>query len=160
VNAGTGQQTVGWREWVSFPDVGVQWIKAKIDTGARTSSLHAHGVVLDESGDTTWAEFDIHPWQRSHEDVVRCRAPVLERRRVRSSSGHEAVRPVVELTIELAGRQLPIEVTLARRDSMGFRLLIGRQALRPHFLVDSGRSYLGGRPPKEIRRVNRGRGQR
>jgi hypothetical protein len=149
------QTVVGWREWVTLPDCGVDWIKAKLDTGARTSSLHAHHLrVVDRDGEH-WAEFDVHPWQRSTVDAVHCAARVIDERTVRSSTGHEDRRIVVRLSMRLAGVTLLPEVTLTRRDEMGFRLLVGRQALRPAFLVDSSRSYLGGRPPREVRRLNR-----
>ncbi len=155
-----GQTVVGWREWVTLPDLGVPWIKAKLDTGARTSAIHAHHLRIVEEHGADWAEFEVHPWQRSSIDAVACRAPLVDRRTVRSSTGHEDQRPVVLLTLELAGRARPVEVTLTRRDEMGFRMLVGRQALRPIYLVDPGRSYLGGRPPKDVRRRNRGRGPR
>ncbi len=156
-----GQTVVGWREWVTLPDLGVPWIKAKLDTGARTSAIHAHHLrIVEEEDGADWAEFEVHPWQRSSIDAVACRAPLVDRRTVRSSTGHEDQRPVVLLTLELAGRARPVEVTLTRRDEMGFRMLVGRQALRPIYLVDPGRSYLGGRPPKDVRRRNRGRGPR
>jgi hypothetical protein len=146
---------VGWREWVALPDLGVPWVKAKLDTGARTSALHAHHLNIVEEDERDWAEFEVHPWQRSAIDAVWCRSPLVDRRMVRSSTGHEDLRPVVLLTLELAGRSTPIEVTLTRRDSMGFRMLVGRQALRPIYLVDPGRSYIGGRPPADLRRRNR-----
>lgn len=149
--------TIGWREWVSLPDWGVPWLKAKIDTGARTSALHAfHVETIDRAGER-WARFAIHPWQDTAADPVVVEAPLLDHRAVRSSSGSLHERPVVRTTMRLADRIVPIEVTLSRRDEMGFRMLIGRQALRRAYLVDPARSYLGGRPPQEIRRRNRGR---
>jgi len=149
--------TVGWREWIALPDWGVGALKAKIDTGARTSALHAYDIEVSERDGVNVATFAIHPWQDSSRDEVVVQAPLLERRQVRSSSGTAKVRPVVMTTIELAGLRLPIEVTLTRRDEMGFRMLIGRQALRRRFVVDPARSYLGGRPSREIIDRNRGR---
>jgi hypothetical protein len=148
---------VGWREWVALPEWGVPAIKAKIDTGARTSALHAFDVETIERDGAPWTRFAIHPWQDSRADDVVIEAPLLERRSVRSSSGAARLRPVVLTTVELAGLRVPIEVTLTRRDEMGFRMLIGRQALRRRYVVDPARSYLGGRPPQEVRAKNRGR---
>ena len=149
--------TVGWREWVALPDWGVPWIKAKIDTGARTSALHAFAIETFERDGQAWARFAVHPWQDTAADAVVVEAPLLDRRPVRSSSGTTVIRPVVLTEMVLASRSLPIEVTLTRRDEMGFRMLIGRQALRRRFLVDPARSYLGGRPTRPIRERNRGR---
>nr|WP_174316819.1 ATP-dependent zinc protease [Kineosphaera limosa] len=148
--------TAGWREWVSLPALGVPWVKAKLDTGARTSALHAfdpEGFVQDGA---EWVRFWVHPWQRSVADSVQVELPVVERRLVRSSTGHVDERPVVPMDIRLAGRTVRAEVTLSRRDEMGFRMLIGREALRQGFLVDPSRSYLGGRPRRTTRRRNRG----
>jgi len=153
----TQRTTVGWREWIALPDWGVGALKAKIDTGARTSALHAYDIEVSERDGVNVATFAIHPWQDSSRDTVVVQAPLLERRQARSSSGTTKVRQVVMTTIELAGLRLPIEVTLTRRDEMGFRMLIGRQALRRHFVVDPARSYLGGRPSREIIDRNRGR---
>jgi hypothetical protein len=149
--------TIGWREWVSLPEWGVPWVKAKIDTGARTSALHAFDVEMVDRAGGRWARFTIHPWQDTSADPVLVEAPLLDHRVVRSSSGALHDRPVVHTTLRLADRVIPIEVTLTRRDEMGFRMLIGRQALRRAYLVDPAHSYLGGRPPQPIRRRNRGR---
>lgn len=147
----------GWREWVSLPDLGVEWIKAKLDTGARTSAIHAFDLAEFDQDGRPWVRFSIHPWQRSAEESTVVTLPVHDRRRVRSSSGHEQERYVVLMDVALVGRTVTAEVTLSRRDQMGFRLLIGREALRGAFVVDPGRSYLGGRPRRVVRRKNRGR---
>jgi len=147
--------TIGWREWVSLPDWNVAHMKAKIDTGARTSSLHAFGLEwFDRDGDP-WVRFQLHPWQRSTADSVIAEAAVVATRDIRSSSGEVEHRPVVQAALILAGRTVTAEVTLTRRDEMGFRMLVGREALRKRFLVDPGASYRGGRPDKSIRRRNR-----
>jgi hypothetical protein len=147
----------GWREWVSLPDLGVPWVKAKLDTGARSSALHAFDIQEVERDGVSWVRFRVQPWQRSSDDAVEAELPVHDRRRVRSSSGHIDERVVVQMDVELVGRTVTAEVTLSRRDEMGFRMLIGREALRGEFVVDPGRSYLGGRPKKRERRKNRGR---
>lgn len=149
-------ETAGWREWVSLPDLGVPWTKAKLDTGARSSAVHAFDLEAFERDGAEWVRFSIHPWQRSAEDAVEVELPVHDRRIVRSSSGHAEERYVVLMEILLLGRTVTAEVTLSRRDEMGFRFLIGRQALCQGFAVDSSRSYVGGRPRRVVRRKNRG----
>lgn len=148
---------VGWREWVALPDFDTAWIKAKMDTGARSSALHAFDVSSFERDGEPWVRFEVHPWQRSNADAVEVEAPVADWRTVRSSNGSLERRPVVTTNLRLGERQFPMELTLTRRDEMGFRLLIGRQAIRGHFLVDPDRSYIAGKPPREIRDQNRRR---
>ena len=149
---------VGWREWVTLPGAGVPWIKAKIDTGARTSSLHAFEVEEFRADDgTDSVRFGVRPWQDSDEDAVVVEFPVHDRRLVRSSSGHSEERVVVLMDVTLHGRTQTVEMTLSNRDEMGFRMLIGREALRDGFLVAAGESFLGGRAPRRVRRQNRGR---
>lgn len=144
----------GWREWAALPDLGIPWIKVKLDTGARTSALHAFDLV-ELAGDRV--RFSVHPWQESDADPVTVECDVHDRRVVRSSSGHTQERIVVLTAIELAGRTVQAEVTLSNRDQMGFRMLIGREALRQGFVVDPARSFQAGRAPKDVRRRNRGR---
>ena len=147
----------GWREWVSLPDADVPWIKAKLDTGARTSSLHAFDLEELRRGDEAYVRFGIHPWQDSEDDAVVYECPVYDRRHVRSSSGHGEERIVVLMDVVLMEHRVTAEVTLTNRDEMGFRMLIGREALRHGFMVDPARSFVGGRAPRGIRRRNRGR---
>ncbi len=151
----TALPTIGWREWVTLPDWGVEWTKAKIDTGARTSALHAFDLERFERDGTDWVRFTVHPWQRSAGDDVVVESPMVAAKQVRSSSGTTSVRPVVHTTIQLAGVSFSTEVTLTRRDEMGFRMLVGRQALRKRFLIDPARSYAGGKPSIDTRRRNR-----
>lgn len=148
---------LGWREWVGLPQWEVAHVKAKIDTGARTSSLHAFGLEWFERDGAPWVRFEIHPWQRSTADAVVAEAAVESTRNIRSSSGEIDHRPVVRAPLAIAGRDVDAEITLTRRDEMGFRMLIGREAIRGRFLVDPGVSYRGGRPPKDVRLKNRGR---
>jgi hypothetical protein len=145
----------GWREWVSLPELGVGWVKAKLDTGARTSAIHAWDVREFERDGAEWVAFEIHPWQRSDLDPVLVELPILDRRTIRSSTGHEEERLVVAAMIRVVGRDLSAELTLTNRDDMGFRMLVGREAMRGELLVDPGRSYLGGKPPRRDRRRNR-----
>lgn len=137
---------VGWREWIALPDLGVDWIKAKVDTGARTSALHAYDVRIFERDGQRYARFEIHPIQRDAKTTIEAVAPLVDHRAVRSSSGQEQRRPVILTTVEVLGVRFPIEITLTRRDAMGFRMLLGRRALRRRFHVDPGRSYYGGKP--------------
>lgn len=148
---------VGWREWVGLPEAMTPWIKAKIDTGARTSALHAFGIERYTGADgaaRVW--FEVHPWQASAADARTVDLPVADLRAVRSSNGEVQERVVVMMPLRLAGRTVDAEVTLTHRDEMGFRMLVGRTALAQGFLVDPGASYLGGQPPRGVRRRNRG----
>ena len=136
--------SIGWREWVALPDLGVNKIKVKVDTGARTSALHAHKIEPEQRVDGLWVKFFVHPTQRTKANGILCEARVLERRTIRDSGGHEEERYLVESTVRLGTKTWPIEITLTSRDAMGFRMLLGRTAIRRRFLVDSGRSYLHG----------------
>lgn len=140
-----------------LPGLGIELIKAKVDTGARTSTLHAYEVAEVRRGRRTYITFEVHPDQRSMKRVFACEAPLVGYRSVRSSSGRAETRPVVATTIELLGRTLPLELTLTRRDAMGFRMLLGRTAIRGQFLVDPGRSFLNGRKVKGADRLERRR---
>lgn len=146
----------GWREWVQLPDVGIPWIKAKLDTGAQTSAIHAHHIrPFDRDGDD-WVRFRVRPWQKSLDDETVVECPVLDRRTIRSSNGTTQDRWVVPMRIILVGIEVDAEVTLANRDQMGFRMLIGREALEQGFDVRSSTSYLGPRAPRRVRRANNG----
>lgn len=137
---------VGWREWAALPGLGIPAIKVKLDTGARSSALHAFDITRHQDDDGVWVEFVVHPLQRDHCATVRARARLLDERWVRSSSGRCTFRPVISTELVLGGSRWPIELTLVRRDLMGFRMLVGREALRRRVVVDPGRSYLGGEP--------------
>ena len=136
---------IGWREWVSLPKLGLKAIKAKIDTGARTSSLHAYDVEEFKRGGKPMVRFRVHPEQRDSRRVVQCEAPLVDHRKVRPSSGHAELRPVILTAVVLMDQTWELELTLTRRDEMGFRMLLGRQALRRRFVVDPGASFLNGR---------------
>lgn len=138
-------EQLGWREWVALPEFGVEAIKAKLDTGARTSSLHAFALRRFERDGAQMVRFEIHPHQRSAEDALEVEARVVEERWIRNSGGTRELRPVIVTTVGVGGKQWPIEFTLSRRDQMGFRMLLGRQALRGRALVDPGRSYRAGK---------------
>lgn len=146
----TSHQLVGWREWVQLPTLQVPWIKCKVDTGARSSCLHAFDKKIFERDGKDWVRFSVHPLQRRSKPEILCEAPVVEYRRVRSSSGHTEKRPVIESEIIVAGRTWTIELTLSNRDEMGFRMLLGREAIKGRFLVDSGNSYYSELAPSEL----------
>ena len=133
---------IGWREWVSLPDFCDSPIKAKVDTGAKTSSLHAPGLLLIEDDDRTLAQFEIHPDHGSTAGKALVVAPVVDFKTIRSSSGHTERRPVVMTKAEIGDRIMEIELTLTSREAMGFRMLLGRRVLEDRFWVDPSRSFL------------------
>jgi len=139
---------IGWREWVGLPDFGIEAIKVKVDTGARSSSLHASNLREFERDGKKWVRFKVHPIQRKRDATVEIEARIIEYRSVRSSSGKATIRPVVVTRLTLLGITWPVELTLASRDKMGFRMLLGREAFRGRFLVDVGNSYFGGKPKR------------
>lgn len=143
---------IGWREWARLPDLDVGWVKAKVDTGARSSSLHAFDLVHFERDGAPWVRFDVHPKQRKATDAVTVEAPLFDTRSVKSSSGVAETRPVIQTTLRLGGVERVIELTLTRRDDMGFRMLVGREALRGAFVVEPDRSFVAGTPPTKGRR--------
>ncbi len=138
-------KVIGWREWVSLSDLGLGKIKAKIDTGARTSALHAYDVYEYKEGQRNMVKFKVHPLQKSTLSVRYAKAEVIEKRSVRDSGGKVTLRPVILTTLRLGDLKWEIELTLVNRDQMGFRMLLGRQALRGHLLVNPQKSYLFGR---------------
>lgn len=139
---------IGWREWVILPDLDIPAIKAKIDTGARTSSLHAFALEPFRRQGRDYVRFEVHPLQRSAKGSVPVTAEVVEWRNVRSSSGAVEYRPTIRTHVLVEQRRWEIELTLTNRDEMGFRMLLGRQAVRDRFLIDPGKSFLAGSRPK------------
>ncbi len=144
---GRARPTIGWREWVSLPGLGIPALKAKIDTGARTSALHAFEVEEYEEAGILMVRFGIHPMQKRTDVAIHCSAPVVDRRWVSDSGGHREQRWVIRTPIRLGGLEWPIELTLTNRDSMLFRMLLGRTGMERHFLVRPDASYLLGKPP-------------
>lgn len=136
-------KVIGWREWVGMPDLGIKQIKAKVDSGARTSSLHAFDIELYTRRKVEYVKFTVQPDQKSKKGEIVCSAKVLEFRKIKSSNGQTELRPVILTTIELLGEEWEVEVTLTNRDEMGFRMLLGRESIRKKFLIDTGNSFFG-----------------
>lgn len=136
--------TLGWREWVALPEIGIPCIKAKIDTGARTSALHA--FFVEPINNNSRVRFGIHPLQRNLDKELICTADVVDERKVTDSGGHTELRWVIQTLLVVGDSMKSVEITLTNRDTMKFRMLIGRSALSGKFKVDPARSYLAGRP--------------
>jgi len=146
---GERRKTIGWREWVSLPDLGVREIKAKVDTGADNSSLHAFDIERYEQNGVDMVRFEIHPRQRKRKPSITCTAEVVGERMVKNPGGRAERRPVIRTTLVIAGEELEALVNLTTRDEMTFRMLLGRRTVRKDFVVDPGRSYLGERPSRK-----------
>lgn len=133
-----------------MPELGITQIKAKIDTGARSSALHAFAIKTFEQNGKAMVCFKVHPYQRDTHRSAIAQAELIDWREVRNSGGHTQLRPVIATTVELGNYTFPIELTLTNRDVMGFRMLLGRQAVRKRFLVDAGKSFLHRLPGSAI----------
>lgn len=136
---------VGWREWLALPELGITKIKAKIDTGARTSALHAFKIDYYTEQGQAKVRFNIHPLQYSSEEIVSCVANVIDIRWVTDSGGHKEQRFVIETMLQAGDCYWPIEATLTNREDMRFRMLLGRTAMRRRIIVNPGVSYLLGK---------------
>ena len=145
--------TIGWREWVGLPGLGIKQIKAKVDTGARTSAIHAYDIRPVGKPGRREVEFKVHPNQRELDTVVTCRADVVDERTVTNSGGQREKRWVVATVLSIGEHRWPIELTLTSRKKMKFRMLLGRTAIRHEAVVDPSRSYIVGK--KARRKSNR-----
>lgn len=144
------RKIIGWREIISLPDLGVEAIKVKVDSGAATSALHATAIrYLEKNNGETWVSFVVT--ERMHpRRAIRVRAPLVEQRKVTSSMGHASVRPVIRTTIRLGSQSWEIEITLVNRDPMGFRMLLGRRALKNRYLINPAKSFVQSQPREDL----------
>jgi ribosomal protein S6--L-glutamate ligase len=133
---------LGWEEWVTLPELGLGAVKAKVDTGARTSALHAFYVEPFTAAGVRMVRFRVHPLPRRDDVTVECTAPLIDRREVKSSNGEREQRYVIETPIRIGEREWRIEVTLANRNMMNYRMLLGRQGIPRDGLVDPNASFL------------------
>lgn len=133
---------IGWREWVALPQLNISRIKAKIDTGARTSALHAFSLKPFTENGQDKISFDIHPLQHDIGNIISCTANVVDKRLVTDSGGHEEERYVIMTPITIAGQTWSIEITLTERENMLFRMLLGRSAIRKRFIINPARSFI------------------
>lgn len=141
---------IGWKEWLSLPELGIHFIKAKIDTGARTSALHASSLVIKFERGQKIACFTIKPLPNRPNIIVSCEAPVIDERVVSDSSGNREKRFVIRSQLQIGGREWPIEITLANREKMSVKMLLGREAMK-YLMVDPAKAYLLGRPKKLLK---------
>src|SRR5690606_6395442 len=140
---------VGSEEWCSFPALGIPAIKARVDSGAKTSALHAININPFIKDGDNWVKFDINPIQNNTKTIIHCEAPLIDKRIVKSSSGYREKRYVIKASLQVSDTTWEVEVTLTNRDSMGFRMLLGREAMSGRLLVDPEQKYLLGQPTTE-----------
>ena len=141
---------IGWRERVSLPQLGIERITAKTDTGAFSSSIHAFDIEPSERDGESWVMFSVLPSRRNPDEIIRCEAKVSDQRRVKSSDGSSSERYFIRTKLVIGGTAFAIEMSLANRASMGYRMLLGRTAIRGHFIVDPAGSYLTSKPPRAL----------
>ncbi len=139
---------IGWREWLSIPELNISHIKAKVDTGARTSAIHAFALGRYTTNKEDRVRFSVHPNQKDNDLVVECDSRVIGERSVRDSGGHEEIRPFIRVPVVLGDFTWDIEFSLTSRDNMKFRMLLGRTAMDGNFLVHPAHSYMQSTPPK------------
>ena len=141
---------VGREEWCSFPEIGIPAVKCRVDSGAKTSALHAVNITPFKKNGVSWIKFDVHPLQNDEETTINCESPVYDKRKVKSSSGNSELRFVIKTTLSITEETWDIEVTLTNRDNMGYRMLLGREAMIGKMLVDPEANCLLGQPTKKL----------
>ena len=139
---------LGWREWVALPELGIPAIKAKVDTGAKTCALHAFYIETYQKEGEDWVKFKLHPNQYDSEEVTECHCLLSDHRQVTDSGGHKEMRYVIRTQIQIGEQSIEAEITLTDRESMKFRMLLGRNAMKGRFIVDPEASYLLGEHQK------------
>ncbi|KZY71024.1 alpha-L-glutamate ligase [Oleiphilus sp. HI0071] len=150
----TLKQNIGSEEWCAFSDLGLPAVKARVDSGAKTSSIHAFNIHTFRRDNEKWVSFEIHPIQNSRRTVIRCERPIVDRRAVKSSSGVAETRYVISTPMTLGDETWDVELTLANRDSMGYRMLLGREAMKGRVLIDPNESFLlGGHTKKQVEKL-------
>jgi len=156
MTSGDGKVLLGWREWVGLPELGIPRIKAKVDTGARTSAIHAWRTERYIEGGAPWVRLHIHPLQRDTKVSIIANVAIIDERAVSDSGGHRERRIVVAANLDIGPVAWPIELTVTNRDAMLFRMLLGRTAMRGRIVVDPSRSYLlgAGVPPNRVAKEN------
>lgn len=140
----TQKLIIGKEEWCKLPSLNLPGIKARIDSGARTSALHADNIQIYTSRGAKWVKFEVNPIQKDRSITVQCRAPLVDERDVKSSSGHTERRPVIETIIKIGEMNHTIQLTLANRDALGYRMLLGREAMQGRMLIDPEKSFTQG----------------
>ena len=144
---------VGWREWAAFPELGLKRVKAKIDTGARTSALHAFNIRRMQHNGEDWVSFDTQPVQYAVGPTLNCQARLKDTRTITDSGGHKEKRFVIETPLKMGKQEWLIELTLTDRSQMKFRMLLGRHAMHGGLIVDPGQSFLTSRRKKTAKRL-------
>jgi hypothetical protein len=147
------KMSVGWREWISLPELEIKSIKAKMDTGARTSALHTYFIEPIENSEKPMVRFGVHPMQKSDKNGIICTADIFDQRRIVDSGGHPELRYIIRTSIQVGDQKWPIDLSLTNREQMRFRLLIGRSALSEKLIIDPQRSFTLGRPLKAKRNI-------
>ncbi|KZZ53117.1 alpha-L-glutamate ligase, partial [Oleiphilus sp. HI0118] len=148
------KQNIGSEEWCAFSELGLPAVKARVDSGAKTSSIHAFNIHTFRRDNEKWVSFEIHPIQNSRRTVIRCERPIVDRRAVKSSSGVAETRYVILTPMTLGDETWDVELTLANRDSMGYRMLLGREAMKGRVLIDPNESFLlGGHTKKQVEKL-------
>ena len=141
----TRPHLIGWREWLCLPAIGVDGIKAKIDTGARTSCLHTNDHEEFARGGCRWVRFHLHPLRRRPDIELSCESPIIDYREVKDSGGHGELRPFIRTTARIGDYEWEIDLSLTDREGMKFRMLLGREALSDHFVINPSASYVLGK---------------
>lgn len=150
MNKKTFKKTIGWKEWFGLDCLSLPAIKGKIDTGAKTSSLHAFNIENFYIENVEYVKFDIHPLQKNKQLVRTCVARVIDRRMVSDSGGKKEKRFVIKSDLRIGDKKIRVELTLANRDSMAFRMLLGREAIKQaKMLVDTSKSFLLGKSKRK-----------
>lgn len=145
------KKVIGSEEWCSLPELALPAIKARVDSGAKTSSIHAFNINSFRRDGKLWVSFEVHPLQNNRHTVIRCESPVVDKRAVKSSSGVSETRYVISSPLKLGDEVWDVELTLANRDSMGYRMLLGREAMGDRLLIDPSHSFcLGNKSAGEL----------